>query len=99
MTHPAYLIVSQSRWNWVRETYCGMVEDPTAATRIRVYYCLMLVWWVARCARFLYEIPRGLDERLVSRPANWQADIEVKYQRYLSLAWEVGKRDWRWKNQ
>jgi hypothetical protein len=96
MTHPAYLAIPPSRWTWLVETYCNLVKDPTAAIRIRVYHCIMLVWWVARLARFLYEVPRGLDQRLVKPFTDWQTDREVKYQHYLALAWQMGRRDWGW---
>jgi len=54
--------------------------------RIRVYAQLMLVWWVARFARLLYEAPRGLDERLVMRPAGWESTARRQCQRYLVRA-------------
>lgn len=40
----------------------------------------------ARFARLLYEVPRGLDERLVTRPAGWEATAPRQYQRYLARA-------------
>jgi hypothetical protein len=46
----------------------------------------MLVWWTARLARTLYEVPRGGDQRLAPRSAAWQAETEALYQRYLMLA-------------
>lgn len=46
----------------------------------------MLVWWVARFARTLYEVPRGGDQRLAGRPASWQAAAEAGYRRYCELA-------------
>jgi hypothetical protein len=45
-----------------------------------------MAWWVARIARYLYEIPRGLDARLVSRPPGWQEEMQAKYARYLRRA-------------
>jgi thiamine kinase-like enzyme len=86
MTHPAYMSVPSSRWDWVVDTYCNLVNHTAAATRIQVYYKFMLVWWVARLARYLYEIPQGLDKRLVGRPADWQADMSIKYESYLGMA-------------
>jgi hypothetical protein len=86
MTHPAYLTVPASHWGWVVESYGQLTNDPAAAHRIRTYHQVMLVWWVARLARYLYEVPQGLDERLVQRPAEWLADIQAKYERYLKLA-------------
>lgn len=86
MAHPAYSAIPASRWPDVIDTYCAMVQDPTAATRIAVYCKTMLVWWVARFARMLYEVPQGLDQRLVARPHGWQQDIRTKYEDYMAVA-------------
>lgn len=86
VTHPAYIDVSVSRWEWVIERYCRLAHDPSAAARIHVYRKTMLIWWVARLARTLHEVPRGLDQRLVDRPANWEHDVRSKYQHYLQQA-------------
>ena len=51
-----------------------------------IFSYLMLFWWVARFARTLYEVPRGGDQRLASRPDSWLADMQSKYRRYLALA-------------
>lgn len=66
--------------------YCSLVADKGTAVRIQVYYDILVVWWAARLARFLYEIPRGQDQRLAEWPAGWQADYQAKYERYLRLA-------------
>ena len=89
MTHPAYATVPSARWEWVMQAYGELTKDPHVVMRIRVYYCILRVWWVIRLARYLYEIPRGLDERLTKLPPNWKADREAKYERYLALAWQV----------
>jgi len=86
MTHVAYMDTPAWRWKWVQDTYCGLVEDETASLRIQTYCEILLVWWVARMARYLYELPRGRDRRLADWPAGWQADIEAKYDHYLGLA-------------
>jgi thiamine kinase-like enzyme len=86
ITHPAYASVSNECWEWLIDAYCAQCGDPDAPTRIRIYHRLMLVWWVARLARTLYEVPRGGDQRLVARPAGWMADVREKYERYLQLA-------------
>jgi thiamine kinase-like enzyme len=86
ITHPAYAGVPAERWEWLIDAYCARCGDPSAAIRIRVYHRLMLVWWVARLARMIYEAPRGGDQRLVTRPAGWMADMREKYGRYLELA-------------
>lgn len=86
MAHPAYATVSPERWEWVIEKYCNLVNDPTLETRIRTYYRTTLVWWVVRCARYLYDIPRGNDRRLVDHPTDWLIDFQNKYERYLQLA-------------
>ena len=86
ITHPAYMEVPPSQWDWVIDTYGEMVKDGAMAACIRTYWQMLLVWWVARIARYLYEVPRGLDERLVARPTDWQADVQAKYERYLDRA-------------
>mgnify|MGYP000157572724 CR=1 FL=1 len=86
MTHAAYLDVPASRWEWVAERYCALVDDDTASTRIWAYYTIMAVWWAVRMARYLYEMPRGLDARLVEWPDGWLAEMQVKYERYVQFA-------------
>ena len=86
MAHAAYIDVSAERWAWVADRYCSLTGDETCAVRIPVYYWAMLVFWAVRLARFLYEVPRGLDQRLVERPADWQADLQARYEHYLALA-------------
>jgi len=91
MTHAAYLDMPVSRWVWVAERYCELSDDATASTRIWSYDTIMAVWWVVRMARYLYEMPRALDARLVewwredSRDA-WLAEMQTKYERYVQLA-------------
>jgi aminoglycoside phosphotransferase (APT) family kinase protein len=86
MTHPAYVEVPTLRWEWVIRTYCELVHDPTAEIRVRTYYKIMLVWWVVRLARYLYEVPLGLDNRLAPRPIDWQTKIQRQYEHYLNQA-------------
>ncbi|HEX6387649.1 MAG TPA: hypothetical protein VF177_23515 [Anaerolineae bacterium] len=83
---PQYHAVPMARWQWVMALYAELAEDETAVARIQTYYPLMLVWWAARLARALYEVPRGLDERLAPRPPEWRADIEARYSYYVRLA-------------
>lgn len=89
MAHPGYMAVEQSRWSWVVQTYCDMIGQPATARRIWVYYQKMLVWWVARLERALHEIPAGLDQRLVERPAHWQRDLLSKRAHYANLAVQI----------
>ncbi|WP_420640620.1 phosphotransferase [Candidatus Leptofilum sp.] len=86
ITHPAYLDVPVARWEWVAELYGVLCGEETAVTRIHTYTTLMLIWWVTRLARTLYEIPRGLDERLVPRDPNWQQQAEQKLAIYAQRA-------------
>jgi hypothetical protein len=78
--------VPHERWEWLIDVYCAQRSDPGATVRIRAYYRFMLIWWVARLARTLYEVPRGGDQRLVAWPAGWLEDMRSKYERYLALA-------------
>ena len=87
MTHPAYATCA-APWDALIETYAERMNDETAPLRISTYTTIMLVWWVVRWARYLYEVPRGLDQRLVARPADWPQHAEREYARYLALAYE-----------
>ena len=84
--HPAYEDVPGWRWEQFAASYAQRRDDPTLALRVQTYTTIMLVWWVVRWARYLYEAPRGLDERLVSRAAGWLAEVEQQYDRYLAQA-------------
>jgi thiamine kinase-like enzyme len=86
MAHPAYLGVPASRLNLLIDAYGPSDDDPTFATRARVYYRLMLVWWAGRLARMLYEVDHGHDERLAPRPAGWRAETEGNYLEYVRRA-------------
>ena len=85
MSHPAYMEVPDAQWAHVAERYAQLTRDDVAE-RLKVYYPAMLVFWAARFALYLYEVPRGLDPRLVARPADWQADCGRKYKHYLERA-------------
>ncbi len=86
MSHPAYEDVPLKQWEQVIAEYAQQRQDFYVDLRIRTYYTIMLAWWVVRIARGLYEIPRGLDPRLVARPDNWQIEMEQKYQRFVHRA-------------
>lgn len=86
MTHAALIDVPDERWEWVIAEYARLTGDRAAPARIRAYYPLMLVWWVVRLARYLYEVPRGLDQALVERAPSWEHDLRAKYARYLRRA-------------
>lgn len=86
ITHLAYAGVPAERWEWLIDAYARGSGDAGAETRIRAYLPLMLVWWVARLARVLYEVPRGGDQRLAGRTPAWQAETEAHYLRYVQLA-------------
>jgi aminoglycoside phosphotransferase (APT) family kinase protein len=84
--HPAYEGVPGSRWDQFAAGYVERRNDPTLILRARTYTTIMLVWWAVRWARYLYEVPRGLDPRLVSRPAGWLAEVERSYHRCVVQA-------------
>jgi hypothetical protein len=66
--HPAYLGVSDERWAWVIEKYLELRRKPAARPRIAIYIRILAIWWVTRIARYLYELPRGLDTRISGQP-------------------------------
>lgn len=84
MVHPAYEGVARSRWEWLIDAYAAQYADPTLAVRIKTYTVILLAWWLVRWARYLYEVPRGLDPRLVERADDWQAQAERHYHRDLA---------------
>jgi aminoglycoside phosphotransferase (APT) family kinase protein len=97
MAHAAYVEAPFSRWEWALEAYPRRAtelaragpaarKDPSLALRVRTYYRLMVVWWAARLARYLYEVPAGLDTRLVAWPEGWEVALGSKYAHYLALA-------------
>ena len=86
MTHPAYSHVAGERWDWLLARYAERRQDQGAILRARTYRTVMLVWWVVRWVRYLYEVPRGLDPRLVALPTDWRSNAQAQYQRYLGLA-------------
>ena len=90
-THASYADVPAARWAWALDAYCRLADergggDPTLALRIRAYLQVMAVWWAARMARYLYEIPAGLDQRLVPWPEDWKESMQQKYEHYFRLA-------------
>ncbi len=78
ITHPAYEGVGQSDWEFVVDQYAALSNDATAQVRIKTYTIEMLMWWVIRWARYLYEIPLGLDQRLAKRSDDWKPHTERK---------------------
>ncbi len=87
MTHVAFKSIPLSHWDWAAATYCSLVGDD-ALVRIQVYYKILLVWWTARMARYLYQVPRGLDTRLVTWSEDRQANMAAQYEHYVRLAQE-----------
>jgi thiamine kinase-like enzyme len=85
-SHVAWIEVPAWRWAWFVEAYGRLAGDRTVARRAEVYRRILLVWWAVRLARYLYDIPRGRDQRLADWPVGWQADIAAKYDHYVRLA-------------
>lgn len=89
VTHASYVDVPEGRRRWFLERYAARSPDPMLLTRADTYVRLMLVWWVARLARYLHEWPRGLDARLVDRPPTWREDVRAKYELYVHRATSI----------
>lgn len=84
-THPAYAAV-RAPWAELLPAYAARMGDPTAPQRAAAYTTIMRAWWAVRWARYLYEVPHGLDARLVERPAGWLDDARRKYARAVDAA-------------
>ena len=72
---------------WSRNQLCG----ADSGLLLNMY-----IWRVARLARSLYEVPRGLDKRLIDRSADWQADVYAKYEHYLELGDSMDEQEFIW---
>lgn len=90
LTHVAYLSVPTSQWSSAAAIYCDLAQDSAALERIQVYCQILVVWWAARLACYLYELPREMNRRLAEWSEGWQEDIQAKYQHYLQLAGLLG---------
>lgn len=86
LAHPAYGPASLEKAAEVAERYAKLVADSTVILRIQTCFGIGLMYWVERFARTLYEVPRGLDARLVARPGTWQADTQRHSEAYLEHA-------------
>jgi len=86
IAHAAYLDVPAERWEWVGRLYASLVADPGVSDRIAVYVPLMYGFWAGRLGRMLYQVPRGLDDRLAPWPEGWLNGVQWRYERYLELA-------------
>ncbi len=88
LTTPTFLATSAAQRDAFVAAYAAAraSSDPGVATRIRIYYFLMLSRWAVRFARYLYEVPRGIDRRLPIREPDWEHTTRRKYARYLERA-------------
>jgi hypothetical protein len=86
ITHVACIDVPEERWRWLIAAYCRAVDDAHVARRIRAYCAILAVWWCVRIARYRYEMPRGLDQRLVAPPDDRAASWKTKSEHYARLA-------------
>ena len=87
--HPAYTDVSSERWDWSILRYSEWTGDDGAPERIRMYLVALSVWWVVRFARYRYEVPRGLDRRLVAFSDDFLPKVERQYDDYCRRAEEL----------
>lgn len=85
ITHVANRAVPQARWQWLIEAYAAQSQDAELVLRIQIHRKIRLLWYAARLYRYLYEMPRGLDQRLAKLPDGWESDIREKYLYYLNL--------------
>lgn len=82
ITHVANRAVPQARWQWLIDAYAARSDDAELVLRIQTHRKIRLLWYAVRLYRYLYEMPRGLDQRLAKLPEGWKADIEAKYKYY-----------------
>ena len=68
------------------DEHAARSADSGCLGRIWVYARILAVCWAARLARYLHEVPLGLDKRLVGLPGDWEADRRRKYDHYVQVA-------------
>jgi aminoglycoside phosphotransferase (APT) family kinase protein len=85
-THPAYADVADAQWEDLIVKYAQRMGNPELVQRVATYTTIWLVWWAVRWACYLYEVPSGLDRRLVAFPPEWLATAPHNYQRCLEKA-------------
>jgi thiamine kinase-like enzyme len=84
LTHVALKDAPRWRRDWAIEAYGRLVNDGTIELRTETYCKILVIWWATRLARYLYEIPRGLDPRLATWDPGWRPDIRAKYEHCLA---------------
>ena len=92
MTMPNYLGQSEAHWVWVLAQYLKavpQVEQPAFVLRVQTYRRLMTVWWVARFARMIHEMPRQKDKRLVPFDPNAFDEYRERLGIYVRRAWGI----------
>ena len=80
LTHPRYMHLDDQQRHWFSRSYAN--HDPQILERMALYEQTMLIWWIIRLARMLYDIPRGADQRLVAWNQDWQAQTRFKLEYY-----------------
>ncbi|MEM6428700.1 MAG: phosphotransferase [Deinococcota bacterium] len=80
--HPSYLDVDDARWHHFVDAYVHSLGVPELAKPIFVYRHVILVWWLARLARYLYELPLGRDTRLAQAAFMHLEDMQYKFDVY-----------------
>lgn len=86
ITHPAYIGMEDLNWEELVRNHYDFGEDQSFPVRLTSYYQILLVWWVARFARYLHEVPRGLDARLKSWSSDSVGQLRSQYDLYLAKA-------------
>lgn len=86
LAHPAYIDVAPEEHPAIITTYCQLANDPGAALRIPTYYKSILVWWIARLARYTYDAAHNLNPRLASQPDGQPLNQQAKLDFYVQQA-------------
>jgi len=86
LVHPSYEDVPQEQLERFAHCYAAQSGDPGLLARVWADRTVLLAWWAVRFARYIYEIPRGLDPRLAQPQPGWLDGMQLKYERALDKA-------------
>lgn len=94
VTHVSMQPTALERMGWMIEQYAVLRGETQIAVRARAYLRIMLVWWVVRLARLLYEGRCGLGVRLAPRSPRWEREATENYARYIGLGRRALDEGW-----
>lgn len=91
--HPKYFLQKDLDQQMIIDMYSALANSDAIGERIKVYSLSLLIYWCFRWHRYLYEVPRQMDVRLVNHEPlqGFEQKIMRRYQYYLEKAFALTK--------